>query len=341
MPADGGRVGWVDTAKGAAILLVVLWHTYLVVGSVGDFPPWLDFLNYALANVRVPLFFLASGLLMDRLVERPWTQLMRKRVVPLAWVLLLWTVIGSGVGLVVKLYPWEDKPPPGVAQVLWLPQGVLWFVYALLVFAVLARVVASASGWQRVAMAAGLWLALVAYDAWRNEFHTRNMGLYFPFFIAGVLAAGQIKRAAASWQGLATIAVVSLAGLVILSLAGVDGLAGKAGHSVFGTGLFVVAAAATQPWPGLTRGLDAAGRNSLAIFLGHMPVLAVMFAVLPLQRVDPIVVWLALFTLAVAGALLLERGARRLRLGWLYRVPTSVMDWLESRPGRMLAASGG
>lgn len=339
MRADAERVRWVDTAKGAAILLVVVWHAYMTVKMVGDLPSWLDTLNLVLASVRMPLFFLASGLLMERLVERPWKQLVHKRVVPLAWVLVLWTLIGSAVDSVVQLYPWKDEPLQGIAQVLWLPQGVLWFVYALLVFAVLARVVAVASGWRRVVVAASLWVALIAYDVWRAEFHTRNLVQYFPFFIAGVVGAGAIRSATASRRSLTVIAVASLAGLVALSLAGVDGLAGTAGRNLLGTGLFVVAAAAVQRWPGLTHGLDAAGRNSQALFLGHMPVLGIAFAVLPIQGVSPVVVWLALSVLAVAGALLLERGARRLGFGWLYRVPKAVMERLGSPFGGMLAAS--
>jgi uncharacterized membrane protein YcfT len=341
MRVDSGRVGWVDTAKGAAILLVVLWHAYLAVGTVGDLPSWLDALNRTLANVRMPLFFLASGLLMERLVERPWGELARKRVVPMAWILVVWTLIGSGINLVVPLHPWNDSPLEGIGQLLWLPQGNLWFVYALLVFAVMARVAALASGWQRVAIALALWLTLVAYDVWRDEFHTRNMGLHFPFYIAGVLGAGRIKLATASWQGLATIAVVSLAGLVAIALMEVDGLAGVIGDNVFGTGLFVLAAVAIQPWSGLTRWLDAAGRNSLTIFLGHTPVIAAAFAVLPLRAADPVLIWLLLFALAVAGTLLLRLGAQRLGLGWLYRVPEAVTDWRGLRPSKVSLANHG
>lgn len=338
--ADTGRVGWIDTAKGAAILLVVLWHTALTAQMLGDFPPWLDSLNQNLASVRMPLFFLASGLLMERLVERPWEQLVRKRIAPLAWVLVLWTAIGSGIHLGVQPLPWRDIPFPEVTQVLWLPQANLWFVYALLVFTILARAAAVAGGgWQRVALAGGLWLILVGYDAWRDEFHTRNMVQYFPFFIAGVLAAGHIKRLTASWRALVVAAVMSLVGLMVLWLAGVDGLPGKAGRNVFGTGLFVVSAAALQPWPGLTRWLNAAGRNSLAIFLGHMPVLTAAYAVLPLHKADPVAVWLVLFASAIAGALLLKRSACWLGLGWLYRVPEPIADWLGPPSSRVLMAS--
>lgn len=342
MRAQAGRVGWVDTAKGAAILLVIVWHAYLAARVAGDLPSWLDALNVGLANVRMPLFFLASGLLMERLAERPWEQLVRKRIAPLAWVLVLWTLIGSAVDLAVPLYPWEDEPLQGIAQVLWRPQGILWFVYALLAFAVLARVAATASGWRRVAVAAGLWAALVAYDAWRGEFHTRSLVQFFPFFMAGVLAAKPIRRVTASGWGLAAIAAVSLAGLAALPLAGVDGLAGTAGRNVLGTGLFVAVAAAAQRWPGLTRGLDAAGRRSQALFLGHMPVLAAAFALLPVRAADPVVLWLVLSVLSITGALLLERGARLAGLGWLYRVPRPVTgpvtERLGSPFGRTLAA---
>lgn len=340
-PVTHERVGWVDTAKGAAILLVVLSHAGQIAHLIGDFPSRLDAVHHVFVNVRMPLFFLASGLLMSRLVERPWDELFRKRVIPMAWVLILWTLIGSSVNQVVPLYPRVDMPVTGVPitgilQVFWLPQGALWFVYALIVFAILARTATSFSGWQRIAIAVALWLALALFVAWHPSFHTRNMVEYMPFYMGGVLSGPWILRATSSTRGLATTAAACLAGIAAGWMGGVGGLPGKAAADVFGTGLFVVVAAVVQPWDAVTRVLNVAGRNSLAIFLGHIPVLALTYAVLPLERLDPIVAWLALFALAVAGALTLELAVRRLRLGWLYVVPEPIVarlgSWMAGKP---------
>ncbi len=311
-------------------MLVVLCHAYMLARIPGDFPSWLSGINHHLANIRMPLFFLTSGLLLGRLVVRPWGQLMRKRVIPMVWLLLVWTAIGSAVNLAVPLYPWAPGAIPSVLEAIWLPQGTMWFIYVLIICATLARVTALASGHWRPVVAVGLWLALVSYDQWRGEFHTRNIVQYFPFYMAGVLGGPHILRATSSRQGLVAIAAVSLLGVIAVWLAGLGGLPGKAVRNVFGTGLFVVAAATIQRWPAITRPLDVAGRNSLAIFLGHIPILAIAYAVLPLEFAHPVVAWLALFALAVAGAWMLEMAARRMKLTWLYAVPEPIVDGLTS-----------
>ncbi|MGX9348907.1 acyltransferase family protein, partial [Microbacterium sp. KNMS] len=55
------RVKWVDTARGIAIIAVVVFHATLVLAPLGAGSAWARYINL-LDTFRMPLFFFASGL---------------------------------------------------------------------------------------------------------------------------------------------------------------------------------------------------------------------------------------------------------------------------------------
>ena len=60
------RVGWPDVAKGVCIILVVLWHVVtkhaIAVAGAGPVTDAWATLNAQLLPLRMPLFFLISGM---------------------------------------------------------------------------------------------------------------------------------------------------------------------------------------------------------------------------------------------------------------------------------------
>ena len=75
MSASGPRVGWPDTAKGICIILVVLWHVVtkhaIEVAGAGPVTDAWVMLNAQLLPLRIPLFFLVSGVFAARAVLDP------------------------------------------------------------------------------------------------------------------------------------------------------------------------------------------------------------------------------------------------------------------------------
>lgn len=146
---DGpGRVAWIDIAKALAILLVVVfhisvWFSYSVVpvaagGSEISF--WREISN-ALIPVRIPLFFLVSGVLAHRAVTRTWAELARTRFAGLLWPFALWTALIA--------LPWSlrvDHADPsanfGTAGAAVVFAGAhFWYLPALVLFLALAKAV--------------------------------------------------------------------------------------------------------------------------------------------------------------------------------------------------------
>lgn len=93
---------WINTLKGACILLVVLYHVVLpgFAGtlkslSAGSLPAelWVTF-NTVLSPLRMPAFFFVSGLLAaNGIVNRPWKKVFTSRITNLFYLYILWSFI--------------------------------------------------------------------------------------------------------------------------------------------------------------------------------------------------------------------------------------------------------
>ncbi len=57
------RLDWVDTARGASILLVITYHAGLFTASIGLESTAWDVVNGASRVIRMPCFFFLSGML--------------------------------------------------------------------------------------------------------------------------------------------------------------------------------------------------------------------------------------------------------------------------------------
>ena len=140
------RLAWVDTAKASAVILVVLYHV-AVQGGLLLLPDseskivanWATFSN-ALVPIRMPAFFLASGILAANAVTRPWRLLWRPRILNLLWPFLLWSILFS---IVVAPQYRPDNPKSYMIeslQTIRFGGNAYWFLSVLVLFFVIAKV---------------------------------------------------------------------------------------------------------------------------------------------------------------------------------------------------------
>lgn len=150
---------WVNSLKGACILLVVLYHvvlpgyagmtTYLTAGA---FPAklWVVFNNY-LSPLRMPAFFFVSGLLASNaIVNRPWKQVFTSRVTNLfylyfLWGLIQWLMINGISGKIMGGLlsdninaAWAATPGEFI-RLMFLAMSSAWYLYALGLFFVFTK----------------------------------------------------------------------------------------------------------------------------------------------------------------------------------------------------------
>ncbi|WP_423462358.1 acyltransferase family protein [Promicromonospora sp. MS192] len=341
-----GREAWIDAGRGLAVLLVVVYHA----ARWFDVAAWEQVNDY-LSAVRMPFFFMSSGLLAHRVGARgeggmPWRTLWDRRLRLYLWVFVVWECIGTAcylAGFALRGTPLGFGP---MLRDLLLspvrPQFELWFIWALALFCVLARLLRSVDPrWHLLVAAVPSVVALT------EGFDLGNVGWngalrYYVFFVCGMQLRSLLLRftrtpwpvrvaVVAGWAALAT--VVEVAGLrpvvgmyFVLCVAGV--LAGAA------LGTFLARSAA----------LVRTGTSTLPVYLGHTPVIilgsSVVFALTGSTTLPPVAGLLAVPAATVVAttlSLLLHRWTASSLLRYLYAPP----PWTASRRAAEPAARRG
>ena len=179
---ESGRVEWVDYLKGFCILLVVMLHSVegveKAVGQVG----WMHLLVDISQPMRMPAFFLASGLFFMRSVDKPLNRFMDSKILHFAYFYVLWLTIQFAFKAPVMVSEGGLAAPLenyGLAFV--QPFGTLWFIYILPVFFIAARLVRDIAPEKVLAVAIVLQIMPI---------HTGSMIIdpfasYFLWFFAG------------------------------------------------------------------------------------------------------------------------------------------------------------
>lgn len=126
------RATWMDTLRGTAIVLVVLWHAPAVLRISGmEVPPALLGVNEVFASYRMPMLMLLSGLLLSRSLAKPLISYAVGKLRHILWPLLVWGVLNYALG---------DQSAPIYNKVNWTTP-YLWFLFYLLVFYAVAPLI--------------------------------------------------------------------------------------------------------------------------------------------------------------------------------------------------------
>jgi uncharacterized membrane protein YcfT len=193
-PSKAHRVEWFDYAKGICILLVVMMHSTLGVGEAFGGSGFMhDVVAYA-RPLRMPDFFLLSGLFLAKVIDRDWRTYLDRKVVHFAYFYGLWLVIQTVVKSGARLGPDPLAWIMEFATAAVSPFPTLWFIYVLPIYFVVTKLL------RRVDPVA-LWLGAAAlqiagvHTGWAAIDHFAAG--YFVFFLTGYLAAPTVFRLAA------------------------------------------------------------------------------------------------------------------------------------------------
>lgn len=277
------RLTWVDVAKGASIILVVLNHAVAALASNGWGLDSIGRIDAALTTFRMPLFFFASGMFFAGNLALPWSGFMRNKVSGFLYLYALWSVL---LGVFFWLLPWVQPvigPWQDVALILVYPSSHLWFIYALPLFFVVTRLLntlpmaVQAPTVATVTIVYGSGFALTGSWAWDA------MLSYYGFFFAAVHFRGLALLVAerSSWRLMIACAVLWAGAITFAYLSNLLVVSPlRVPASILAvTGGVILAAKLSSTLPG--RWLSWIGKRTLPVYLLHVPVVMGLAHYLP------------------------------------------------------------
>jgi len=321
--SSGSRIDWIDYGKGFCIILVVMMHGTLGVEGALQARGWFGELVEFARPFRIPAFFLLSGLLLSRTIDKPWPAYLDRKVAHFAYFYLLWLAISVAVKSgEVGIACAPARFLTGLVE----PIGTLWFIYILPLFFIVTKLARTQPA---LIMAGALVLALAApQTGWTvpDEFAAR-----YVFFLAGYLGVRH-ATALADWaaqnagKALATLfawgvvmAAVTFTGLGgYLAQSRVDALAlGLAGAAA------LIVASSLLAERGLLRVIRVFGENSLPVYLAFfLPMAATRTLIVKYApQMDPTIAAALVTMAALIVPLLIERMTRGTPLGFLFLRP--------------------
>jgi surface polysaccharide O-acyltransferase-like enzyme len=338
------RVSWIDVGRGLAMLMVVTSHT--IERSEGGVQPdaILQWTHALTGSAQLPLFFFLSGMLSVSALSRPWPLFFKSRLLPLIWVFLLWqpVVFAYKFAAGAVLPGQEDASIPAqIARALvspLRPSGELWFLWALAIYLVVAKLTRELPRWLVLGAAGLISLAAVTtFAILSSDYLTllgpglRGLPTYFFFFLLGVASSQRIQVLARSKKAIliAASAVVVWIGFIAFTrapeaygFASFDFINGVVG-CIGGLGAAWLLARVTP--------LALVGRASLNVYLIHTPLLVAILIITHELGIlafpwAPLAVGVVVALVTAGGVgfyLLTERG----HATWLVAPPT----WLSRR----------
>lgn len=152
------RLEWIDVAKGVAITLVVLGHVVWVL-SLMELPTsdlWRRILK-ASSPMRMPGFFLMSGLFAHRFIAGSLERFARRRVIGFVYLFVVWMAVTAIIDVGLRLWlggtGHDVSRSELVNHILWL-ETPMWYLIALPAFHLL--------WWVTRRLPAGIPLAVTA-----------------------------------------------------------------------------------------------------------------------------------------------------------------------------------
>lgn len=232
------RLAWPDVAKGLSIIGVIVLHVCLDVPFGMD--SGLAAVNSMLDPLRMPLFFLVSGLFAGKVLKMSFWELFSRRL----WFFIVPFIIWMPVEKALKYWQWSyffDKPMPTFKEgYLWTffnGESMYWFLHALVAFNVFLWATRKLP---RLAAVALSFVPLLVLPVEVDILFIGKAVQYLPVFMIGCVFSDSIKKFAAMknpWANPRRVVAASASYI--------------AGYAAFATWYFIVETGASRDigWP--------------------------------------------------------------------------------------------
>lgn len=289
------RLAWPDVAKGISILGVVLLHIDISVpGAEETVFPLIDNVLYLL---RMPLFFVVSGLFSAKVLHMTFSQLFMRRL----WFLLVPYAIWTPIELFtyrVELLINFGSPMPGHRYYLSHMFNALtmyWFLWALMVFTIVLWATKYVPEKLRPLVPLGV---MAMGPVLANGSTSWHVFVYMPCFLLAAYFREHIFNLAQHARTLPVLLVAAAAPFVAFGIRSLnlseelDPLISTVSSLILVIPA-VVASVYIAALPGLGRALQWIGQNTLAIYISHAIAITLAFKIpfLPGLRDASLPIW--------------------------------------------------
>ncbi|MFT4054644.1 MAG: acyltransferase [Novosphingobium sp.] len=270
-PDTASRMAWIDVCKGAMILLVILLHaTSWFKAQGGDVPAIATGATGFFAPIRMPTLIFLSGLLANRGLRKGPARFLLHRLRILIWPFLVWTAI------------WALAT--GKTKALLLPETYLggWYLWFLLFIALFSMVIALIPSRFHLAAAVYSYVgSLICEDGTK---YGERLLFFLAIFLLGAVLGRDRGRLPTWLSDRAAMLALIPAVIAICAFSALERTIRYSPHDALpilvtlaGTLFAAMHVVKVHPLPLL----QAIGRESLTVYLTHMPIIATVLRVLP------------------------------------------------------------
>lgn len=304
---------------------MVLNHANAELYYAGLSTPLWQAANAALTSVRMPMFFLLSGLFAARSLTSSWTSFRRDKLARFGWLYLVWVVLFAAPVAARALLAGRDA---GADVAGWFTAAAtadeaLWYLLALPAYFLVARCTRRVPVAGQLAVAAVPFVLIATGAISTGSWGVDHIAAYVIFFLAGCHGSRRIRAGVdlAPWWALPALAGGWLAfGAAVLAVPTSEPVMTVLMPVAAVAAALLLARLAARS-AGCARALGWLGRNTLPIYVLHMA---------PLLLIAPLVVgaatasvWWPPLLAAVALAVSLAVWRLTWRIPGLYRLPVT------------------
>jgi fucose 4-O-acetylase-like acetyltransferase len=136
------RCEWLDVARGIGIILIVYGHVFAGLMAAGIILPTAGtpLTVYLIYSFHVQLLFLLSGLHVRTGLARGAGSFMSRRIRTIIYPYFIWSLIQGGAQIAFSAQTNGSATLETLGAILWTPITPFWFLYALMVYHLLALV---------------------------------------------------------------------------------------------------------------------------------------------------------------------------------------------------------
>lgn len=204
---------WINTLKGACILLVVLHHVIITtlepslqyLSSGGWVAKVWHYFNQVISPLRMPAFFFVSGLLaINSINKKSWSDIFTKKIGNLFYLYLLWGVVQWILikGIITKFAHQQLSDSTnsaysnGMVEFLFnlaMAMTSLWYLYALAGYFFISKVL---KGYKEVLLIVAIILNYLSVFGFFSGWGVTSLAQNIIFFVLGVFYSESIIKLA-------------------------------------------------------------------------------------------------------------------------------------------------